>query len=176
MMLSANFIACIIPTDPTPVINADHIAFMQSGISINVAACDRHNMPSQVRAFGCRISPDGLRATVFVPASRAAAVLADIRGNGAIAVVFSKPSTNYTIQIKGHDADISNPTDADLLLVQTYRAAFARELEPLGHTLEFTHALLNCPPSDIVALSFTPTEAFSQTPGPKAGESLSTQA
>jgi len=163
-------------TNPTSVINDDHIAFMQRGISINVAACDRHNVPSQVRAFGCKVSPDGLLVTVFVPASRAAAVLTDIRSNSVIAAVFSEPSTNRTIQIKGHDAHISNVTDGDLLLVETYRDAFARELEPLGHTSEFTHALLNCPPSDIVALSFTPTAAFSQTPGPKAGELLKMQA
>jgi hypothetical protein len=158
------------------VLDADHAAFMQSGISIGIATCDQHNVPSQVRATGCRISPDRRCVTIFISAIQAARVVADVRSNGAVAAVFSEPSTHRTVQLKGHDANISGIADGDLLVVDAYRDAFARELEPLGFNEALIRAMLACPSSDLVAVSFTPTAAFSQTPGPNAGEPLRTGA
>jgi hypothetical protein len=159
-------------TDSVSIIDAGHAAFIQSGVSIGIATCDRHNVPSQVRATGCRVSPDRGTVTIFVSATQATQVLADIRDRATVAVVFSEPSTHRTVQIKASDAVISGIADGDLAAVDAYRDAFARELEPLGFSDAVIRALLACPPADIVALSFTPTEAFSQTPGPKAGEPL----
>ncbi|HXH04504.1 MAG TPA: hypothetical protein VNN09_14465 [Candidatus Competibacteraceae bacterium] len=40
-------------------------------------------------------------------ASRSAAVLAELRADGAIAVVFSRASTHRTVQLKGTDAAVT---------------------------------------------------------------------
>jgi hypothetical protein len=154
------------------LIDADHAAFMQAGVSISVAGCGERNMPSQARATGCRISADRLQVTLFLSATQAARLLADIRDNGAIAVVFSQPSTHRTVQLKGRDARIVGIADTDLDIVERYRDAFVAELQPLGFDAALIRTLLSYPPQDIVAVAFTPAEAFSQTPGPHAGEPL----
>jgi hypothetical protein len=168
--------AGLMQNDSVSVLDADHAAFMQRGISIGIATCDQHNVPSQVRATGCRISADRRCVTIFISAIQAARVVADVRSNGVVAAVFSEPSTHRTVQVKGHDANVSAIADGDLLVVDAYRDAFARELEPLGFNEVIIRALLACPSADLVAVSFTPTAAFSQTPGPNAGEPLRTGA
>jgi hypothetical protein len=154
------------------MLDADHAAFIQRGVSISIATCSRFNMPSTVRATGCRVSQDGSKVTVFVSATQGIQVLADIRDNGAIAVVFSEPSTHRAVQLKGKNASVSGIEDGDFRIVDTYRDAFVRELTPLGFDELLIYTLLSCPPADLVALSFTPCAAYSQTPGPKAGAPL----
>ncbi|GAB3550715.1 hypothetical protein GCM10027343_34110 [Noviherbaspirillum agri] len=158
--------------EPEPLIDAAHAAFLQQGISMCVAACSQDNIPTLVRGTGCRISPDRRRVTVFVSAIQAAPVLQCIRNNGSIAVVFSEPSTHRTVQLKGTGAVIGTPSSDDLVLIERYCAAFSRELQPLGFAAAQILTLLAFPPEEIVSLSFTPAAAFSQTPGPKAGEPL----
>lgn len=137
-----------------------------------VAACGRDKVPTLVRGTGCRISPDRKRVTVFVSATQADPVLQCIRDTGSIAVVFSEPSTHRTVQLKGTDAVIGTVSSEDLAIVERYRLAFSTELRPLGFTSTQIQTLLAFPSDDIVSLSFTPTAAFSQTPGPRAGEPL----
>lgn len=154
------------------LIDAGHAEFLQRGVSISVAACDHDRVPTAARATGCRLSPDRRRITVFVSATQAASVLQCVRANAAIAVVFSEPSTHRTVQLKGTDASVGGPAQGDLNIVGGYRDAFARELEPLGYPEILIRTLLSYPSADIVGITFTPSEAFSQTPGPKAGEPL----
>ena len=89
---------------PEFVLTPDQIAFVTAGVSITAASRGRDNMPNLARATGCRVSPDGRRVTLFLAASQSGALLADIRDNGAVAVVFSEPSTHRTLQLKGDDA------------------------------------------------------------------------
>jgi hypothetical protein len=49
---------------------------------------------------------------------------------------------------------------------------FVEVLDPLGFEAAMIRTLLAFPDSDIVAVSFTPDEAYSQTPGPNAGSPL----
>lgn len=163
------------PTQP-PLINAAHAAFLQAGVSIVVGACDGKLMPTVARATGCRVSADLRRASVFLSATQGARVLECIRENRSIAVVFSQPSTHRTVQLKGNDTEIDAPLPGDMEIIAAYRTAFARELEPLGFQENLIRTLLACPLSDIVSLSFTPAEAYSQTPGPSAGQPLKMQA
>jgi hypothetical protein len=64
----------------------------------------------------------------------------------------------------------------DLDVVESYRCKFVRELVPMGFDEILIRSLLAAPPADLVAVKFTPVEAYSQTPGPKAGEPLRAQA
>lgn len=149
---------------------------MQSGISLCVGACDDRHTPTLARATGCRLSPDRRRVTMFISATQASPVLRCIRENGAITAVFSRPSTHKTVQLKGKDAVVGGLDAGDLELVERYRCDFARELQPMGFDEILIHTLLAAPPADLVAVTFTPIEAYSQTPGPNAGEPLKAQA
>lgn len=160
------------PSAPEPLIDASHAAFIQGAVGISIAACDRNNIPTLVRAIGCRVSSDRQRVTIFVSASQSAQLLKCIRDNSSVAVVFSEPSTHRTVQLKGADAVVSNLQEDEWEQVLAYRDAFVRELEPLGFHASMISALLTHPSADIVALRFTPSEAYSQTPGPKAGTPL----
>jgi hypothetical protein len=156
------------------LIDGSLAAMLQGGVSIGVAACDHELNPTLVRATGCRISSDRRQATIFVSATQAAPLLRCVRDNGAVAVVFSQPSTHRSVQLKGRDAAVSSLAQDDLKRIEDYRNAFTREVGPLGFDEILVHSLLAYPSADIVSVTFTVSEAFEQTPGPKAGEPLRT--
>ncbi|WP_194721292.1 hypothetical protein [Noviherbaspirillum malthae] len=160
----------------TPLIDLQHADFLQSGISLCVGACDNRGMPTLARATGCRLSVDLRQVTMFLSATQASPVLRCIRENGAVTAVFSRPSTHKTLQLKGRDATVGGLQPGDLDVVESYRCKFVRELEPMGFDEILIRSLLAAPPADLVAVKFTPVEAYSQTPGPKAGEPLRAQA
>ncbi|GGY61670.1 hypothetical protein [Pseudoduganella albidiflava] len=160
------------PTVSTAPLDPGQIAFMQGGISISVGACGRDGMPQLVRAIGCKVAEGGASVTVFVPESRSQAVQRDVFANGAIAVVFTQPSTHRTMQLKSREGRVTALTPGDLALVDAYREAFLAELLPMGFTEPMVRAFLACPPGELVGLTFRPTAAFTQTPGPNAGKPL----
>jgi hypothetical protein len=155
-----------------PVLDAAHAAFFQIGVSMGIAACTSDGVPVHVRAIGCRISADRRQVTMFVPVRQAEPVLRCIQENGAVAAVFTEPSTHRTVQVKARDAQRVPILTGDLDLVDAYREAFIQELERIGFQRAMIGTLIACPPDEIVAIRFTPIEAYSQTPGPKAGAPL----
>lgn len=156
---------------PSPL-DPDHAAFIQSGVSVIAASRNGRNETTLTRALGCRVSADRCHVTVFVSATQSGALLADVRANGAVAVVFSQPSTHRTIQLKGTDAAVGELVADDPHLIADYRRRMVTELRHPGFDEPFTRALLSAVPGDIVAVTFTPSAAFLQTPGPKAGTPL----
>jgi hypothetical protein len=158
--------------DVQPLIDAEQAAFLQRGVSITAGSAGSGKFPNLCRALGCRISEDRRSVSLLLARSQAEALLADVLGNGRLAVVFSEPSTHRTIQLKGSDAVLATPGQEDLRAVALHGAAFIAELQPLGFSASLVAALLSCPETDIVAIRFTPDAAFTQTPGPRAGNKL----
>ena len=158
--------------DNEPVLDAVHAAFCQSGVGMGIAASTREAVPTHVRAIGCRVSSDCREMTIFVSATQAEPVLKCISDNGAVAAVFTEPSSHRTVQVKGRNAQAAPLQPGDLEIVEAYRTAFAHALLPLGFDEALIRTLLACPPADIIGIRLTPTDAYSQTPGPKAGEPL----
>ncbi|HRP74959.1 MAG TPA: hypothetical protein PK725_08345 [Rhodocyclaceae bacterium] len=155
------------------LIDAEHAAFITGAVSIGVAGRNRERLPSLTRGVGCRVAADRSRVYVLVGAEQSREVLADIRDNGMIAVVFSQPSTHRTVQFKADDACVEALDDADLLIVERYRQAFVAHLSALGYSELAVRTLIDCPAYDLVAIGFSPCAAFTQTPGPQAGMPLS---
>ena len=93
-------------------------------------------------------------------------------GCARIAVVFSRPSTHRTLQLKADDARVRAATSDEAAIVATYVEAFGREIASLGHTDVQARTLFAFRADDLVAIDFTPNAAFEQTPGPKAGSPL----
>jgi hypothetical protein len=154
------------------LIGAEQAALIGRRVSIIVASRDAEQRPHLMRAMGCRLSADLRTVTLFLSGASSRQVLDDLRANALIAVVFSEPSTNRTAQLKGSDASIVPTAPRDEALVQTYIRRHAEEIAGLGFAETLSRAIFKHEPGDLVAVRFTPTAAFEQTPGPKAGEAL----
>ena len=146
--------------------------FIQSGVSVTLASRDDRFVPSIAKGVGCRVSPGRDAVTLLVFSSAAEALLRDVSHCTQLAAVFSRPSTNRTLQIKGRDVTTAPAGPADLALVRRYIALLAEELYPLGWAAEYVHDVFWHDPVYLVALHFTPEGAFQQTPGPGAGAAL----
>jgi hypothetical protein len=157
---------------PESLIDAAQAAFLQGGVSISAASCGAHPFPSVCRVLACSVAEDRRRLTVMVARPHAQELLEDIGHGGRLAVVFSQPSTNRTIQIKGDNAQPGVPDARLLEAVYIHRDAFVAEVRQLGFPAPLVRSLLCCADDDIVAIGFTPTAAFDQSPGPRAGAPL----
>ncbi len=157
---------------PEPLLSEANAAFIQRRVSINVASRDAANAAAVARACGCRVAPDHRQVTVFLCPTQADTLLRDLAETGIITVVFTRPSTHKTIQLKGSDARIEPLAAGDEALIQAYRESFVEDLLGLGYTRAFSAAVVAGADDQVIAVSFTPTAAFDQTPGPHAGRAL----
>jgi hypothetical protein len=158
-------------TAPASPIGPEQVALLARRVSIIVGTRDAALRPHLMRAVGARLSDDRRRVTVLLPQAGSADVLADLRANGRIAVVFSEPSSHQTLQVKGDDANVTACGPDDRALAARTLEGFVGEIATLGFAPEVAHTILGHD-DDIVAVHFTIAEAFEQTPGPAAGERL----
>lgn len=99
-------------------------------------------------------------------------MLRDLRAGGRIAVVFSRPSTHETLQLKAQGAAIVPVEERDRAQIRACGQSLADEIRQLGYEEPFVSALAAPAEDDAVGVTFTPTAAFVQTPGPSAGRPL----
>lgn len=158
--------------DP-PLLDEAHAAFIQSGVSVVAASRDSGNAPTLTRVIACRVTPDRGRVTVFLSRSQSGTLLDDVQTNRALAVVFCQPSTHRTIQLKTVDAAQVPlaPGDAERMAEQA--ELVIADLKLLGYGDALLLAQFAYTVDDVTAVAFTPSAAFTQTPGPGAGARLS---
>lgn len=156
----------------TVLLDTASAEFITHHVSILVGSCNTQCEPSVVRAYGCRVAPDRGTVTVFLAVAHSQAVLGDLRAGRGIAVVFSRPTTHQTMQLKGARADIAPLSDGDRERMRAYGLSFGEEVGSVGFSAAFQHAIMAGTEAEAVAVSFTPTAAFEQTPGPSAGQPL----
>ncbi len=152
-----------------PLLDAEHAAFVESGVSILAASRDADDAPSVARSHGCRVSADRRRVTIFVARGQAGTLLDDVGRCGALAVVFSYPPTHRTIQLKSEHAVVRAPAPGETDHVAAYVDAFTSGVLPFGYEPRQMATLFAFTEGDLVAIDFVPESAFVQTPGPKAG-------
>lgn len=155
-----------------PPLSADVLAMMVRGVSVNVASRDAALRPSLMRAVGSDVAPDGSRITVYLARSQSGQLLQDIASTGRLAVVFSQPSTHRSVQLKASAATLRPAVEADVPVLARYLASMESEVARVGFPPPLTRAMLAYRLDDLVAVTFTPDEAFDQTPGPRAGKPL----
>ncbi|MBZ5662303.1 MAG: hypothetical protein LAO08_18030 [Acidobacteriia bacterium] len=161
------------PNSPDFALGAQDAAFLRiEHLSIVAASRSADNIPFMSRALGSRLSTDNRKMTLFFSAADAHGLLEHIKNNGMIAAVFALPSTHQALQLKGSDAKAEKPLKSDSKLVTSYRQAFVEHLKKFGYSPSLIGALLTPESEDIVAVTFTPSAAFSQTPGPNAGHAV----
>jgi len=170
--VAAGFVVQSRPMKRAALIDEELAAFLRGPVSIGVASRAAGNVPVLVRCSGCRVAPDRRRVTLYLGKSKSAAVIDAVRATRAVAAVFSLPSSHRSVQLKGTDAKVGAAAAGDYDMVERYVEAFARELEPLGYSGAMARTLLWLDPADLATLSFTPSAAFMQTPGPGAGAPL----
>ncbi len=157
---------------PESLIDAAQAAFLQGGVSISAASCGARPFPGVCRVLACSVAADRRRLTLMVARPCARELLEDIAYSGRVAAVFSQPSTNRTIQIKGDHAHAGVPDASMLEAVRVHADAFVEEVRPIGFPAPLVRSLLHCADEDVVAIEFTPTAAYDQSPGPRAGAPL----
>ena len=140
-------------------------------VSIIVGSRDAALRPHLMRALACSLSADRCQVTVLINPHSAEQVLADLRANGHIAVVFSEPTTHRTLQLKGNDAQVLECGADGEALAERHLQRFIAELADIGLPAEVARTLLRRE-GGLVALRFTVREAYDQTPGPQAGSAL----
>ncbi|WP_076998153.1 pyridoxamine 5'-phosphate oxidase family protein [Variovorax sp. KK3] len=155
-----------------PLLTPEHIAMIDKGVSAIVASRSAANRPSLMRAVGASISPDGADVTVYLSRTQSRQLLQDVAATGEVAVVFSEPLSHRTVQVKAQAAQLRPAGDADLPLLRRYLASMEHEVGCVGFDAPFVRAMLACPLEDMMAVSFRPSQAFDQTPGPRAGSPL----
>jgi hypothetical protein len=154
------------------LIERDVIAFLDGRrVAVSIASRSGDCLPSVTRALGYRISADGREFAIFVP-RQAERVLADLRATAQAAVVFTEPSTHKSMQVKGDDARITSLEEGDWPVVSAYADDLVAEICPLGYPEPLIRKMTETTPQQVLAVRFTPTAAFGQTPGPHAGAAL----
>lgn len=156
----------------TAMLDSETAAFIQTGVSISLAAGAPGRLPSMSRGLGCRVLDGGRGVLVFIKRSQSAELLANIRDSGRVASVFSLPSDNRTVQLKADDARVLDFDAADLPVIEAHVAAFVDQVLPMGMPAAIVVTMLSHTVDDLVTIAYTPSAAFSQTPGPRAGEPL----
>ncbi|UHD17872.1 hypothetical protein [Thiocapsa bogorovii] len=158
-----------------PLLDEAQALFLLGPVSISAASHDAAGVPSLARAFGCRVAEDRREVVVFVPTRSGDALLRDLAAGAPIAVVFSRPKTHETLQLKAHAARLEPLGPTDRQRMRASGSAFAAELIALGYSAAFAHALVAPSKEDGVSVVFSPTLLFDQTPGPRAGRRLEPQ-
>ena len=158
---------------PAPILSPEHIALIARGVSVIASSRNAAMRPSVMRAVGSDITPDGRQITLYLSRQQSTQLLADVTATGAIAVVFSSPSSHLSLQVKGTRMQLRAGTAADQPVLQRYLCSMEQELQRVGYAAPFARAMLAHAFDDLVALRFEPVAAFDQTPGPKAGTVIS---
>ena len=150
----------------------DLVAMMARGVSVIVASRDAGLRPSLMRAVGSRVEAGGCDITVYLARPQSRQLLQDIAATGQIAVVFSEPSTHRSVQLKASHVEMRSADAGDAPVLASYLRAMEHEVQQVGFPPPLTRAMLAHRIEDVVALRFTPEQAFEQTPGPRAGTAL----
>jgi hypothetical protein len=148
------------------------LALMDKGISCIVGSCGLDMRPSIMRAVGSSITAGGAGVTVYISRSQSRQLLQDIASTGRIAVVFSEPATCVTVQLKSGNARIRSAQASDEAALARYLKSMEPQIQQVGFGPVYARAMLAHRLEDLVAISFEPSQAFDQTPGPKAGATL----
>ena len=151
---------------------ADLVAMMARGVSVIVGSRDAKLRPSIMRAVGSRVEADGRDITVYLSRPQSRQLVQDLAATGHIAVVFSVPSTHRSVQLKASRVEMRNADADDAPVLARYLASMEHEVQQVGFAPPLTRAMLAHRLEDVVAVRFTPEQAFDQTPGPKAGTKL----
>jgi hypothetical protein len=141
-------------------------------VAIALSTRDSRLRSQVTMGCGCRTSPSRQRVEILIGRMQSAPFIAALEQSRECGVVIGRPIDQRTIQLKGCDAVITAPARGDRKLAARWRERLADHFVPLGFPREHTHTYLGPADEALVVLSFTPTAACDQTPGPHAWAAL----
>jgi hypothetical protein len=141
-------------------------AFLEEGLSIYVATRNAQLEPNGARGSAVKVDQDGTHIVVFVPSVSAGTVLHDLRSNGQIAVVVTRPPDDRGCQAKGVFVEAREAADDERAFVIAQWERFRDRLEMVGLPRVATDGWVAWPAA---AIRFRVNALFDQTPGPGAG-------
>jgi hypothetical protein len=147
----------------------DIVDLVESGATILVGSRDGRLRPSCARGFGALVSGDRRHVTISLPQKSAGRVKADLDDNGRIAVGFSRPTDNLSVQLKGRCTEIRAAAEVDRYVPERYLVAYAEQLYLVGMPRSTLRRALYWPAWSV---TFGVDDVFLQTPGPDAGKRL----
>lgn len=154
-----------------PGLTADVVALCQAGVSIIFGVRGPDGAPIAGLGLACRITTgDRVRALVLRRPNEEA--LQALMRDSRIAATFTRVPDHRSIQLKGSDAVMGAATPEDLRAASRQARAYRDALIDLEMGDNYSIAYCSYDPSDLVAVEFTPLQAFTQTPGPGAGTRL----
>jgi hypothetical protein len=153
-------------------LDSDTTEFITGVTSMSIATRDARLLPAVSKAVGCIVSADRRIVTVLIDGAQSARIGADIAAGSPVAAVFSLPATHRTVQIKGERATVTPATPTQQVRARLHVDAIVEHLTPLGYDETALRMFFGFDPGRLLAVRFTPTAVFAQTPGPRAGERI----
>ena len=154
--------------EPNPI-DATLATFLQSPVMIIVGSCDDGLIPQIARAAGAIVDRAKGSIDLIVSGWQWPQTIANVRGNGRLAVTFARPADYVSYQVKGRAAVIP-ASAAHRQCALHYIEAMTQTFTGLG--LDRTVAapwLVDLEPQ---VLRLAVETIFVQTPGEKAGRVL----
>lgn len=144
------------------------LGYLRIGLSIHVGARTAQGTPLLNRALAIQVEADH-RLSVLLPTPTADALLDALREVPLVAVVLCQPTTHQTIQVKGRDAQVARALPEAWAHRAEHKQRFVEEIRPFGFSEDFAAAWLDVGPDRLFTVTFTPSGAWNQSPGPGAG-------
>jgi hypothetical protein len=145
--------------------------YCRLGASTIVGVVGLDGRPIAGIALACLVlAPDRYRVLLSRPSN--AQLLLGLTRDGRIALTVSQVPTHCSVQIKGNEAMLLAARPDDLRAVSRQLRAFRDRLIDADYGEGFSSSFCSFDPAEVVAVEFVPREAFTQTPGPQAGERL----
>jgi hypothetical protein len=155
------------------LLDQDTIEFLQSGeIALCLASSDAQRMSSLTETMGCKVASDKLTITTWLSKNGHESLLTNISNSGRLAMVACHVQTFRAMQLKAFDARVLPFDKADYPLVLAYQQGFIRKTVSLGYPEAVMRVQKQFRVDQLVAVQFTPSSGFTQTPGPNAGAAL----
>ena len=141
-------------------------AFLEEGLATHVASRNAQLEPNAARVVALKVDDDLQHVVAFVPTVSAGTVLDDLRSNGQVAIVCTRPPDDKGCQVKGVFTDARDATPDERGFVTAQWERFRDTLEQVGLPRAPTDSWVTWP---CVAIRFRVNALFDQTPGPGAG-------
>lgn len=138
---------------------------LESPCSLLVGSVSRDGTPEASRGWGVQLlGSDRIRVLLAANAER---TLANLAGDGPIALTTTNFRTLVSWQLKGHASRVEPATPADQIRFDEFCAGCVRILHELEGAPE--DLIWRMVPPGIVACEMVVEQVFDQTPGPQAG-------
>lgn len=157
-------------TDRRSVLSAPALDLIGAGVCVMVATRDPSLRPQIARAWG----PEALAPTgplrLCVEARERPRILDLLVPGAPIAVLFTRPSTYSSLQIKGVVEAVEEPSEEQRRRVDDHWRAFAAEAELVGLSSRLISRLVDG--EALLSVNVGLQELYDQTPGRRAGVRL----